>query len=169
MSDRDPQLDSLLQRLAGASTDPMLLVWRYVTDIYEDGDCCKALRIMVAGLLAQNDGRVARESRNFDSCPYQAFEGAPLKTSDYLRLAWMSGYDAADTKTRCDQAERKIYDAHKSLGDVRSRFIESKSELQNSMYDGFAKSICNIHGTILTSAVKRRIIEEERAKSEPEL
>jgi len=162
MVERDPKIEKLLHQLAATKSDPMLLVWAHVADAYEDGDCCKALRMLVAALSAQQHGRVARDSRKFDSCPFPAFQGAPIETANFLRIAWMAGYEAVDTQARCDQAERKIYEAYQSLGEIRSTFIESPDFMINSAFGRFATDICRLHGTILTNAVKQRIIDEEK-------
>ena len=159
----DPQTESLLARLCEDQEDPLHVLWVHISDSYGDGDCCKALRLLVATLGAQQQGRIARQDRKYDSCPFPEFEDAPIKPSDYLRLAWMRGYEMQDTEKRKTQAEGKVYDAYKSLTDIREYvddFGGGQREYSQGTITLFAKRIRNLHGTILTSAVRKRINDE---------
>ncbi len=161
----DERISSLLGKLRECDDDPRHLIWAYISDAYEDGDCTTALRLMVAVQLAHQHGWAARLARDFDSCPYPAFDGAPMVGNDYLRIAWMGGYNDCDCKKRCEQAERHIYNAYKELGDMRD-FVDARTDAGISTREMFNQKLRNIHGTILTAAVKQRVIEEEKEARE---
>lgn len=164
----DPQIISLLNQLSSKADDPLQPLWTYVSDTYDDGDCCKALRLLIAALRAIQDGKAARIERKFDSCPYPTFEGAPMQPSDYLNMAWESGHDEQDQRERCRQAEGKVYDAFKSLEDIRD-FSDNLARGRTASMGAckaYDARIRNLHGTILTSAVKLRIRREQEAEQE---
>lgn len=156
-----PALAAQIQKLCDDDQDSLVQVWRHINSTFNEHGAEKALLQIVATLRAQRDGACAREGRLFDSCPYPPFEGEPATSSDLLHLAWMSGYNARDMEIRCTQAERNIYDAFKALGELRE-YTDHKKDIGISSQEEFAKRLRYIHGTILTSTVKQRVIDEER-------
>lgn len=168
----DPQIEKLLKRLASDGDDDLRPLWSHISDCYVHHDCCKALQLFAAAQGAVQLGCKARRERKPDSeCPYRQTEEWPLEPHDLLRMAWMSGYNAEDLASRARQAESKVYDAYKELADLRqvsealmldiealrptSDPQDMESIKQRSVK--IEKRIRNLHGTILTGAVTRRV------------
>ena len=51
--------------------------------------------------------------------------------------------------------------AYKALGELRE-YTDHKKDIGISSKEEFARRLRHIHGTILTSSVKQRVIDEER-------
>lgn len=182
----DLQVGVLLHRLAADEEDALRPVWTAISDTYTEGDCCKALRMLGAVLRAQQDGQRSRRDRKFPmACPYEAPTEAPIKASEFLHIAWVNGWSQEDAAARCRQAEGKVYDAYKELTELRdlterlevtlgrNRIAKDVSDYEATQYvsaqqsaQRLATRTRNLHGTILTSAVKHRLAEESRRDQE---
>lgn len=164
------QICVALKILARDEDDPLHIFWQYVVEKCDNEGSRSAVKLMARGVAMQQAGAAARREREFNSCPFAPFDGAPLSDENALRISWMAGYEAQDYQERARQAESKIYSTYKEMTKVREFFEYMDRWDLNGTFENlihqFAKIVRNLHGTMLTSAVKQRIRAEEERERE---